>query len=151
VTAAWEQIVRRFDLWRCYGDPPHWTETFGSWAARWPDQFEEWWTNRVCGTWPTRCGSTARRWTRRPSRTSSRPGQRRDEAFDRHIAAAGRKDVNIFDDEGNPAVRAPEDPRGPQVRQRHGRLPVLAGLPRGRPKTGAKPRKAAEFVPYRIR
>lgn len=99
VTAAWEQVRSRFNLWKCYGDPPHWTETYGSWSARWPDQFEEWWTARV------REMAFAVREYVEAQQTGGvthvlRPGNDTDEAFDRHIGAAGRKDVNIFDDEG---------------------------------------------------
>lgn len=99
VTAAWEQIRERFQLWRCYGDPPHWTETFGSWAARWPDQFEEWWTAR-----PRQMAYAIREYREGMDSGAithtARPDNKTDEAFDRHIAAAGRKDVKIFDDDG---------------------------------------------------
>lgn len=99
VTAAFEQIISVFDLWRCYGDPPHWTETYGSWAAKWPDRFEEWWTNRV------KAMAYAVREYREAMDTGAvthvyRPGNTGDESFERHVAAAGRKDVNLFDDAG---------------------------------------------------
>lgn len=47
VTEALQDAMRRFQVWKMYGDPPHWTETMANWAARHPDQVEEWWTNRV--------------------------------------------------------------------------------------------------------
>ncbi len=47
VTEAVETAMARWDVWRMYADPPHWTETVGSWSARWPDQVVEWWTNRA--------------------------------------------------------------------------------------------------------
>lgn len=99
VTAAWEQIVDVFDLWLVYGDPPHWTETFGSWSARWPDVFEEWWTQR------TRAMAFAIREYVEGQQTGAvrhvwREDNDLDQAFDDHLAAAGRKDVNIFDDDG---------------------------------------------------
>jgi hypothetical protein len=97
VTAAWEEIIRTFNLWKCFGDPPHWTETFGSWAGRWPDKFEEWWTNRL------RPMAFAVKQYREAMDTRAVPhvvrdGNDGDAAFDRHIAAAGRKDVEIYDD-----------------------------------------------------
>jgi len=98
VTAAWEQVMDTFDLYLVYGDPPHWTETYGSWAGRWPDIFEEWWTQR------TRAMAFAVRDYVEGQRSGAvkhvwREGNELDAAFDDHIAAAGRKDVNIFDDD----------------------------------------------------
>lgn len=101
VTAAWEEITRRFQLWRCYGDPPHWTETYGSWAARWPDQFEEWWTHR-----PGVMSRAIREY--REAQASGavthfwNPDNELSKAFERHIAAAGRKDLPFLDDDGTP-------------------------------------------------
>lgn len=99
VTAAWEEITRRFKLWRCYGDPPHWTETYGAWAARWPDQFEEWWTAR-----PAHMSRAVREY-REAQATGAvthyySPDDGRSSDFERHIAAAGRKDLNFVDDDG---------------------------------------------------
>jgi hypothetical protein len=149
VTAAWEQIVTRFELWRCYGDPPHWTETYGSWAARWPDQFEEWWTNRTSHM------AKAVRAYREGQATGavthvSRPGNSTDEAFDRHVAAAGRKDVNLWDDDGTRLYvlsKIHEDRKFDNAMA--GCLSWTAYL--DAVKTGAKPRNAEMFVPYRIR
>jgi hypothetical protein len=105
VTAAWEQVIERFDLWRCFGDPPHWTETFASWAAKWPDQFEEWWT-----TGTRRMAFAVRDYREGMASGAvthvSRPDDTLDEAFDTHIGNAGRKDVNIYDDDpDNPGRR----------------------------------------------
>jgi hypothetical protein len=149
VTAAWEQIVDAFELWRCYGDPPHWTETYGSWAARWPDQFEEWWTNRTSHM------AKAVRAYREGQATAavthvSRPGNPTDEAFDRHVAAAGRKDVNLWDDDGTRLFvlsKIHEDRKFDNAMA--GCLSWTAYL--DAVKTGAKPRNAEMFVPYRIR
>lgn len=38
------QMMSRFEVWRLYCDPPYWTETVASWAARWPDRVVEWFT-----------------------------------------------------------------------------------------------------------
>ena len=154
VTAAWEQIVGRFELWKAYCDPPHWTETVGSWAARWPDQFEEWWTNRV----PHMARATRAYKEAILSGAVThvvRPGNETDAAFDRHIAAAGRKDTHLWEK---------DDATGEEVRlfllqKLHpdrkfdnamaGCLSWQARLDALR--KGAKPRPKADFVPYRIR
>lgn len=149
VTAAWEQVNDRFELWRCFGDPPHWTETFGAWAARWPDRFEEWWTNR-----PRAMAFAVREYVEAMATGAvthvARPGSGTDAAFDRHIAAAGRKDVNIFDDEGRRMfVLAKIHPDRKFDNAMAGCLSWQARLEAVR--TGAKPRQKAAFVPYRIR
>lgn len=46
VTSLVRDMMTRFDVWRLYCDPPHWTETVASWAARYPDQVIEWHTQR---------------------------------------------------------------------------------------------------------
>lgn len=87
-----EQVFDRFKVWRLYGDPPHFVETMGDWAGRWPDQVEEWWTNR-----------------RRPMAEAVRAYR---EAIDggqlshngdpdlvRHVGNAGKKLTNLRDEE----------------------------------------------------
>ncbi|OHU51495.1 large terminase [Mycobacteroides chelonae] len=44
VTDLVSDMMSRYQVWRMYCDPPHWTETVASWAARWPDQVVEWHT-----------------------------------------------------------------------------------------------------------
>jgi hypothetical protein len=46
VSAQVEEMMSRFDVWRMYCDPPHWTETVASWAAKYPDRVIEWHTMR---------------------------------------------------------------------------------------------------------
>lgn len=46
VTAQVEEMMSRFEVWRLYCDPPHWTETVASWAAKFPDRVLEWFTVR---------------------------------------------------------------------------------------------------------
>lgn len=46
VTEVLERVMDRFVVWKIYADPPHYVETVGGWAGRWPDQVVEWWTNR---------------------------------------------------------------------------------------------------------
>lgn len=44
VNACFDEIMRRFKVWRLYGDPPHWVETMANWHAKYPDQVYEFWT-----------------------------------------------------------------------------------------------------------
>lgn len=157
VTAAWEQINDTFDLWRCFGDPPHWTETYASWAAKWPDRFEEWWTARTRAMafavrdYCEAMASAAVTHVRRVD--SGGEVNELDEAFDRHIAAAGRKDVNIFDDDpDNPGRRlfvlAKIHPDRKFDNAMAGCLSWQARLEAVR--TGAKPRRRARVIPRRL-
>lgn len=148
VTEAWEQIIATFDLWKCFGDPPHWTETYGSWAARWPDQFDEWWTNRV-----RRMAFAVREYSEAHATGAlmhvSRKDNALDAAFDTHVGNAGRKDVNIFDDDGQQMfVLAKLHPDRKFDNAMAGCLSWQAYLEAVR--TGAKPRPKM-FAPYRIR
>lgn len=99
VTGSLELLMRRMNVWRVYCDPPHWTETVNSWAGRWPDQVQEWWTQRKwqmaksLRSYREAMASGALSWS------SDAPGA---DDFTRHIAAAGRRDVNLTDDDGTP-------------------------------------------------
>lgn len=105
VTAVLEQTMERFEVWRGYFDPPHWTETVANWSTRWPDQIVEWWTNQyrkmayavrayneafdsgsieICGT------------------ETADNVEGTTDSFLRHLGNSGRKDLNIVDDEGKP-------------------------------------------------
>jgi hypothetical protein len=46
VTAAFEDAMDRYEVWKIYADPPHWTATLGDFSVRWPERIEEWWTHR---------------------------------------------------------------------------------------------------------
>lgn len=154
VTAAWGQITKRFDLWECYGDPPHWTETFGAWAAKWPEMFIEWWTNQ-----PRKMAFAVREYREAMDTGACTNVQRKndhdelnpiDKAFATHIAAAGTKAVNIFDDQGQQMfvlAKINQDRKFDNAMA--GCLSWQAYLEAI--KTGAKPRKKKPFVPYRIR
>ena len=95
VTGKLEEIMQRFDVWRLYGDPPHWTETMGSWSGRWPDQIEEWWTHRKVPM-----AYALREFTEAIDAASVTHTD--DEDYNRHIGNAGRKDLKILDDQGQP-------------------------------------------------
>jgi hypothetical protein len=95
VTAAVEDLMTQMIVWKLYADPPHWTETVGAWSAKWPDQVAEWWTNR-----PKPMAYALREFAEAiAAGTTSNTG---DPVYRRHIAAAGRHDLTIRDDQGKP-------------------------------------------------
>lgn len=103
VTAAVDDLHRRYKVVLGYADPPHWTETVGSWAGRWPGTWMEWWTNR-----PTQMAEAVRAYaeaiaagtvTHEDGRDTLQGGN--EDRFARHIAAAGRKDINQYNDDGS--------------------------------------------------
>lgn len=106
VTASLELMAATFNVWRLNGDPPHWTETMGSWAGKYPF-VEEWWTNRrrpmatACQNYRAamEVGSVTYATDDRMA-LGSVEGETNTQALTRHIAAAGRADVNLYDDEG---------------------------------------------------
>lgn len=98
VTAAVEDLMSTMKVWRLYCDPPYWEETVRKWANRWGDDVViEWHTqNKKPMAWALRkyreaITSGAVTWHR---------GSPRADDLARHIAAAGRKDVNLWDDQG---------------------------------------------------
>jgi len=105
VTATLEWAMDHFSVWKLYADPPHWTETVGSWAAKWPDQVEEFWTNKY-----VRMAYTLREYQEAIDAKSVRFGgaSRPDADFDphgdliRHLGNAGVKELRVKDDEGKP-------------------------------------------------
>lgn len=99
VTAVLEDAMSRFQVWKMYADPPHWTETIGSWSVKWPDQVEEWWTAR-----PKAMAYVLREYVEAIDTASITFGGAEDEHDDliRHIGNAGRKDLRLKDDEGQP-------------------------------------------------
>ena len=99
VTATLAHIVSTYEVWKMYGDPPHWTETMGSWSVKWPDQIEEWWTAR-----PKVMAYTLREYVEAIDSSSITFGGTESQHDDliRHIGNAGRKDLKILDDAGAP-------------------------------------------------
>lgn len=105
VSEAVADAMARFDVWRLYADPPHWTETVGSWAARWPDHVLEWWTNR-----PVRMAYGHRQLLEAFDAGSITIGGVDAGRVDflphadlvRHVDNAGAKELRLKDDEGKP-------------------------------------------------
>jgi hypothetical protein len=99
VTASLELLMRRMKVWRVYCDPPHWTETVNSWAGRWPDVVMEWWTQRK---WPMAKSLRSYREAINSGALTWAPDAPGAADLSRHVAAAGRKDINLTDDDGTP-------------------------------------------------
>lgn len=99
VTATLEHIMDTFEVWKMYGDPPHWTETMGSWSVSYPDRVEEWWTAR-----PKTMAYTLREYVEamRSGSVSYVGEVEHLEDLVRHLGQAGRKDLKILDDQGAP-------------------------------------------------
>jgi hypothetical protein len=99
VTDAVDEMFTYFDVWQLWPDPPHWTETVGAWSTKHPDQIVEFWTNRKT---PMAYAVRAYR-EAMDSRAVTPVGEASKLAkFTRHIAAAGRHDLNLVDDEQKP-------------------------------------------------
>jgi hypothetical protein len=95
VTASVEEMMSRYKVVKMYCDPPHWTETVGSWESRWPDRVEEWWTNR-----PRPMAEAIRAYVE--AIDAGQVTHDGDPELLRHIANAGRKDTKMLDDAGVP-------------------------------------------------
>lgn len=95
VTQSVKELMATFTVWRFVGDPPHWTETLGSWAGEY-ECVEEWWTNRV----------KPMAYAVRDYREAMDSGavtfvvDDMEPAFASHMAAAGKSTVNHWDDDG---------------------------------------------------
>ena len=107
VDGAVESLFFNYDVWRWNGDPAHYVESHATWAGRYP-QVEEWWTHG-----PRKMAFAVRDYAEAikdgsvtfsddetPAINSPVPEETMGEALLRHIAAAGRADINIHDDEG---------------------------------------------------
>lgn len=107
VTDVVRDAIRRFDVWKLYGDPPHWTETMGSWSGRWPDQIEEWWTlNRKRAAYAAREYGEAMESGSVSFGGSDDPEAKFAAHSDllRHLGQTGTKDTRLLDDEGKPLL-----------------------------------------------
>ena len=96
VDAAFLDIISTYDVWRFNGDPPHWTSTMGGWAGE-HDCVEEWWTNRIK---PMAYAIRSYREAMDTAEVSFAKNHPLEPQFADHMAAAGRQDVNLWDDDG---------------------------------------------------
>lgn len=96
VTESVAEMMSKFEVWRFNCDPPHWTETVGSWAGRWP-VVEEWWTHNIK---PMALAVRRYREAMDAGAVTFLEGDPLEDKFAQHMAAAGRRDVNLHDDDG---------------------------------------------------
>ena len=101
VEAVMTDIHTRYQVVRAYGDPPYWIDSLAKWCGRWPKIWHEWWTNSprpmsyaVRSYVEAIRSGTVRHEVGRPYAAP------RESALERHVGNAGRKDINLFDDEG---------------------------------------------------
>jgi hypothetical protein len=92
-------IVFRFDMWKLYGDPPYWTEEMATWATLYPDRVVEFWTNQQ-----RRMAYTIRAYLEALDTGACRIGGTDEQVATmiRHMGNAGKKELNIVDDQGKP-------------------------------------------------
>lgn len=143
VTATIAETMASFEVWRLYADPPHWTETVGAWSSRWPDQIVEWWTNHK------RRMALANR-AYREAMDSGAVTHDGNSLLARHIAAAGRKDTTLIDEDGAALWLL-----GKQHEERKFDAAMAAVLSWAARldalRAGAEPKVGEVFVPRRIR
>lgn len=155
VTEAVAAAMARWDVWRMYADPPHWTETVGSWSAKWPDQVVEWWTNRA-----VRMAYGHRQLLEAFDTGSVLIGgdASPDAEFDphgdlvRHLVSAGAKELKIKDDEGKPLLIMKKQDGRDDLKFDAAMATSLGWIAAmDARKSGAKPRSAGLNVPIRVR
>jgi hypothetical protein len=149
VTETLAEILAKWDVWKLYGDPPHWTETMGSWSVKWPDQIEEWWTQRY-----TRMAYTLREYVEAQDSGTVTYGGTPDQQGDliRHLKQAGRKDLRLLDDDGQPLWIMQKQPGRRDLKFDFAMAAVLSWKARlDAIKTGAKPRRRTRRAPRRLR
>lgn len=149
VTQTVEHVRDTWSLWRLYGDPPYWTETMGSWAGRWPDQIEEWWTNRL-----KTMAYTIREYLEALDTGSVTFGGTPQQCADlvRHLTNAGRKDLRMLDDRGKPLWILAKQDGNEDLKFDFAMAAVLSWKAcLDARKAGAKPKNVQLAVPRRIR
>lgn len=95
VNATFADIMKRFKVWRLYGDPPHWVETMANWHALYPDQVFEFWTKD-----PTRMYYATKSY--RGAIANGSVSHNGDPDFVRHIGNAGKRVTRGEDEDGEP-------------------------------------------------
>ncbi|MCT7369452.1 large terminase [Mycolicibacterium llatzerense] len=104
VDQAVADMMARYDVWRLACDPPHWTAEVAGWAQKYPDQVIEWFTVRKRPMADAvRAYSEAIDYENDPEsaqiRFSANPWR---EDLVRHLGNAGRKELTLLDDKGQP-------------------------------------------------
>jgi hypothetical protein len=108
VSAAFRKAMHLYRVFRFNGDPPHYVEQMAEWAGQYPGVVEEWWTQRKTAmayairTWQQgiRSGEVKIARDPRPATGSPVVNETLGEALIRHIGNAGRRDINLWDEDG---------------------------------------------------
>ena len=95
VNQTFKEAMEDYDIWRVYGDPPHWVETMGNWASVYPDQVMEFWTKD-----PTRMYYAIKSYE--TGMDTGALSYDADPDFVRHIGNAGKRATRGVDEDGQP-------------------------------------------------
>lgn len=93
VHEVFEEIMRDYRVWKLYPDPPHYVEDVGKWAGKYPDQVEEWWTNRR-----RPMAQAIRNYTE--AMTGGQLTHNGDPDYIRHVGNAGKVETTLLDENG---------------------------------------------------
>lgn len=96
VVAALDDVMKRYDVWRLYADPPYWESHVSEWAGKYgAEHVMEWWTNRFKPmAYAVRSYANAI--------IAGEVTHSGDRALARHIGNACRRPVTIRDADGVP-------------------------------------------------
>ncbi len=99
VAQTLSEVRLKWRHWRMYGDPPYWTEELASWAALYPGEIAEVWTNQQ-----RRMSDFIRAYLEALDSGACTIVGTDKQISDmlRHLGNAGRRELNILDDEGKP-------------------------------------------------
>lgn len=95
VNACFAEAMEKFEIWRVLADPPHWVETVGAWAAKYPDEVREFWTKD-----PTRMYYAVKNYI--GAIEAGDLAHDLDPDFVRHIGNTGKRLTRGVDEEGQP-------------------------------------------------
>lgn len=98
VNAMVEFCMETYDVFRFYYDPPYWQEAGAMWDERWPGKVIEWPTRNL-----NRIYYAVRAY--QEAIANGEIGHNGDQDFERHIANAGKNEVNSMDEEGRRKFR----------------------------------------------
>lgn len=99
VSQTFADVRLRWEHWKMFGDPPYWTEQLASWAALYPDEVVEFWTNQQ-----RRMAYTIRAYLEALDSGACRivGTDTQIATMLAHMGSAGKKELNITDDQGKP-------------------------------------------------
>ena len=98
VNAMVEFCMETYDVFSFYYDPPYWQEAGAMWDERWPGKVIEWPTRNL-----NRIYYAVRAY--QEAIANGEIGHNGDQDFERHIANAGKNEVNSMDEEGRRKFR----------------------------------------------